>query len=83
MQPKKFFLKVQQFEKLATSDPSNLIDISPVTGDVINNQILDFEAIKEIQVQVPFLLKYLPCSNHSVLFKQVLALGCKYFSFLK
>jgi hypothetical protein len=52
------FFQVQQFEKLATSDPGNLIDISPVTGDVINNQILDFEIIKEIQFQVTTGLYY-------------------------
>ncbi len=39
---------VNQYEKLAGSDPQNLIDISPVTGEVINNQILDFESRKEV-----------------------------------
>ncbi len=41
-----------QFEKLETSDPENLIDISPVTGEVINNRVLDFEQRKDIVFQV-------------------------------
>ena len=43
---------MNQFEKLANSDPENLIDIAPLTGEVINNQILDFEVLKEVTFQV-------------------------------
>ena len=43
---------VNQYEKLIESDPENLIDISPVTGEVINNQILDFESRKEVTFRV-------------------------------
>lgn len=43
---------VNQYEKLADSDPQNLIDISPVTGEVINNQRLDFERMKEVVLRV-------------------------------
>ena len=43
---------VSQYEKLSDSDPQNLIDISPVTGEVINNQILDFESMREVVFRV-------------------------------
>ena len=43
---------VNQYEKLPDSDPQNLIDISPVTGEVINNQILDYERMKEVVLRV-------------------------------
>ena len=45
-------LPITHFEKLPTSDPENLIDISPLTGEVINNQILDFEQRKDVVFQV-------------------------------
>ena len=47
-----FFAQVSQFEKLAPSDPEGLISISPLTGEVINNRILDFEQMREIVLQV-------------------------------
>ena len=43
---------VSQYEKLPDSDPGNLIDISPVTGEVINNQILDYETMREVVFRV-------------------------------
>ncbi len=43
---------VNQYEKLPDSDPQNLIDISPITGEVINKQILDFERMKEVVFRV-------------------------------
>ncbi len=43
---------VSQYEKLSDSDPGNLIGISPVTGEVINNQILDFETMREVVFRV-------------------------------
>lgn len=43
---------VNQYEKLPDSDLENLIDISPVTGEVINNHILDFEVRKEVIFRV-------------------------------
>ena len=43
---------VKQYEKLLDSDPENLIGISPVTGEVFNNQILDFEQRKEVIFRV-------------------------------
>ena len=43
---------VAKYEKLPDSDPNNLIDISPLTGEVINNQILDFESRKEVIFRV-------------------------------
>lgn len=43
---------ITQFEKVATSDPENLIDISPLTGEVISNQILDFEQRPDVTFQV-------------------------------
>jgi hypothetical protein len=46
------YFQVSQYEKLAASDPNNAIDISPSTGEVISNQILDFETIKELHFQV-------------------------------
>ena len=45
-------LAVQQYDKLDTSDPENLISVSPLTGDVFNNQELDFETRSEIVFQV-------------------------------
>ena len=39
---------VNQYEKMADSDPLNLIDISPVTGEVINNEPLDYERMKSV-----------------------------------
>ena len=43
---------VAKYEKLPDSDPNNLIDISPLTGEVINNQILDYESRKEVIFRV-------------------------------
>ena len=43
---------VNQYEKMADSDPLNLIDISPVTGEVINNEPLDYERMKEVIFRV-------------------------------
>ena len=50
-----FFIKFQvtHFEKIPTSDPnSNLLLLSPETGEVLNSQILDFERIKEVVFHV-------------------------------
>ena len=46
------FHQVTHFEKLRTSDPHDLIDISRVTGEVINKAILDFERGQEVVFQV-------------------------------
>ena len=43
---------VNQYEKMADSDPLNLIDISPVTGEVINNEPLDYERMKSVNFRV-------------------------------
>ena len=43
---------VSQYEKIYDSDPQNLIDISPVTGEVFNNQVLDYEQVKEVTFRV-------------------------------
>ena len=43
---------VNQYEKLIDSDPLNLIDISPETGEVINIEPLDYERMKEVVFRV-------------------------------
>ena len=43
---------VNQYEKMADSDPLNLIDISPVTGEVINNEPLNYEKMKQVVFRV-------------------------------
>ena len=44
--------QVTQFEKLDPSDPEGLVSISPLTGEVINNRILDYEQMRDIVFQV-------------------------------
>ena len=45
-------LQISQFEKLEDSDPYSLVSVSPLTGEVINNRVLDFEVGSEIQFLV-------------------------------
>jgi len=44
--------EVAKFAKLSTSDPEGLVDISPITGEVINSRILDYEISKDVVFQV-------------------------------
>ena len=39
---------ISHFEKLPDSDPENLIDVSPVTGEVINSGALDYETRRQV-----------------------------------
>ena len=43
---------ISHFEKLPDSDPENLIDVSPVTGEVINSGALDYETRRQVEVGV-------------------------------
>ena len=45
-------LPVQQYEEIGNLDIENLISISPLSGEVINNQELDFESRSEIVFKV-------------------------------
>ncbi len=39
----KFCLQISHFEKVSESDPTGAVSVSPVTGEVINNRVLDFD----------------------------------------
>jgi hypothetical protein len=47
-----FLPQIGNFEKLPDSDLENLIDISPVTGEVINSRILDYERMRDVSFGV-------------------------------
>ena len=49
---------VTSFQKIEETDPENLVDISPLTGEVINNIVLDFEERKQVVFNVRFLLTF-------------------------
>ena len=46
------YFQIQHFEKLVDSDPEDLIQVSPVTGEIISNAPLDFERRSDVVVQV-------------------------------
>ena len=46
------FFQITQFQKIEASDPYNLVQVSPLTGEVIANRVLDYEIGDMIVFQV-------------------------------